>query len=195
MNEEDAAEALVVAVGDPATLAQGVEVVDEVGGDAGDEGLETFVPAILFGVEEAVTLDDPAHVSGAVGPEDIRWRWPWRRVAEHGFDGGHGLDETGALVGGEWLDHLVDLLVGSLVQYCDLLLPRLCESEVGPSSVVGGGSALDEQVGFEGAEDAAEVADVEVERDGDLGGGGLVARGDLVEDAGFGEGERAIEEA
>ena len=73
LNEEDAAEAFVIAIGDPATLAQGVEVVDEVGGDAGDEGFETFVPAILFGVEEAVTLDDPAHVSGAVGPEDIWW--------------------------------------------------------------------------------------------------------------------------
>ena len=65
-NDEDRADDLSVALGDPAALALRIEVVDEVGDDARDEGLEAFVPAVLLGVEHAVAMDDPAHVAGAV---------------------------------------------------------------------------------------------------------------------------------
>lgn len=74
-HEEDAADAFGAAFSDPAALADRVEVVDEIGSDTGDEGFEGFIPAIFGCVDFAVTLDDPADVSGAMVTERVRRHW------------------------------------------------------------------------------------------------------------------------
>ena len=56
---------LGAARGDPAALAAGLELVDEVGADACDERLEALVQPVLGSVERAVALDDPAQVARA----------------------------------------------------------------------------------------------------------------------------------
>ena len=191
-DEEDGADGFAVALGDPAALAGGVEVVDEVGGDMGDEGLEALVPAVLAGVEEAMTLDDPAHVSGAMGAEDEGWSGGrWR---EDCLDGRHRLDEMGALHVGEGSNHLLDLFVGALVEGGEFFLSGFGEGEERLPCVDGRCFAGDEFSVDEGAKDPAEIAEVEVECGGDLGCSGLSVGGDLVEDAGFGEREGALQE-
>lgn len=71
MDEEDAAERDSVAFGDPAAVADGIVLVDEVGGDAGGKGLKGFIPMVFLRVESAVAGDDPVHVSGAMMAKDI----------------------------------------------------------------------------------------------------------------------------
>ena len=68
---EDAADVLAAPLGDPAALVRGVELLDVVGDDAGDERLEARVPAVLARVQLAVALDDPAVVAGVRRTEDV----------------------------------------------------------------------------------------------------------------------------
>src|SRR6185436_18571275 len=60
VDDEDAADALAVALGDPAALALRVEVLEEVLDDAGDQRLEARAPPILLVVEHRVALGHPA---------------------------------------------------------------------------------------------------------------------------------------
>src|SRR5580765_41565 len=62
VDDEDAADALAVAFGDPAALALRVEVLEEVLDDPGDQRLEARAPAVLLVVEHRVALRHPAHV-------------------------------------------------------------------------------------------------------------------------------------
>src|SRR6185312_13654852 len=63
-----------VALRDPAAFARRIEVCDEVANDAGDQPFEPLVPAILLGIEHAVSVHDPPHVAGLVPTQQIRWR-------------------------------------------------------------------------------------------------------------------------
>src|ERR1700720_2929931 len=63
LDQADGADGLAVALGDPATLALGVELADELRDDLGDQRLEALVEPVLLRVEDAVTVDDPAHVA------------------------------------------------------------------------------------------------------------------------------------
>lgn len=69
LDEEDVADGLVVSFGDPATVAGGVVVDEEVSGDLRDQGLEVVVVTVLFGIDGGLTVDDPADVAGVVGAE------------------------------------------------------------------------------------------------------------------------------
>src|SRR5262249_17419236 len=61
-HDEDRADDLALAFGDPAALALRIEMAEELGGDLGDQRLELLVPAKLLGVEAAVERHHPAHV-------------------------------------------------------------------------------------------------------------------------------------
>ena len=63
IHHEDRADALAVALGNPAALALGIELAQEFGDDVGHQRLEQRAPAVLLAVEHAVALDDPAHVA------------------------------------------------------------------------------------------------------------------------------------
>lgn len=63
-DEEDAADAVAVELGDPGRFSLRVVVAGVVGDDARDERLEVGVPVEFGGVDLAVSLDDPAQVSG-----------------------------------------------------------------------------------------------------------------------------------
>jgi hypothetical protein len=75
-DKEDVADVATVDLGDPATLAGGIKVGDEVGGDAGDESFEGVVPAILLDIASAFEGSDYAHVAGAVGAQGV---WGFHR--------------------------------------------------------------------------------------------------------------------
>lgn len=92
VDEEDAAEGDSVALSDPAAVALGLILIDEIGGDAGDECFHGFIPAVFLRVESAVTLDDPAHVSGAMIAQDVRGSCGLG--GEGFFDGAHGVKQV-----------------------------------------------------------------------------------------------------
>ena len=71
-DEEHTADDLAISLGDPTTLQSRVVLPDELRHDLRHECLEPLIPAILSGVEDAVAVDDPAHVAGQVGPEKVR---------------------------------------------------------------------------------------------------------------------------
>ena len=65
LRQEDRAEALAVAFGDPAALILGIEIVEEVGDDLRAQPLEILGPSVFLRVEHGVARDDPAEVAGA----------------------------------------------------------------------------------------------------------------------------------
>src|SRR5438046_10739395 len=65
-NQEDRADVLTVALGNPAALELRIEALQEFRRDFGDQPLECVVPAVFLGVERAVTRDDPTDVARAV---------------------------------------------------------------------------------------------------------------------------------
>src|SRR5438093_8120779 len=60
---EHRADDFTVALSDPAAFVLGIEVLDEVRGDLGDERLEELVPAVLLIVEHPLAVNDPADVA------------------------------------------------------------------------------------------------------------------------------------
>src|SRR5258708_38183675 len=62
---------MAVVFRDPAAFALGIEIPDELSDDLGDQRLKAFVVAVFLGVKNSVPVDDPAHVSGLVGSEDV----------------------------------------------------------------------------------------------------------------------------
>src|SRR2546429_599898 len=71
-HDEHRADALALELGDPAALALRIEVLDELGGDLGDEGLERDVPAVFLRVDRAVYGGNPAHVARLMLPQNNR---------------------------------------------------------------------------------------------------------------------------
>src|SRR5829696_2976993 len=71
-DEEHTTDDLAIPVGDPTTLQFRVVLPDELRHDLRHERLEPLIPAVLSGVEDAVAVDNPAHVAGQVGPEKVR---------------------------------------------------------------------------------------------------------------------------
>jgi hypothetical protein len=67
--EEDASNSFAPYLGDPATLFARVKAIDEVSYDPRDQRFEAFVPAVLLGIQHAVSVDHPSHVSGLLGAQ------------------------------------------------------------------------------------------------------------------------------
>src|SRR5438132_6042870 len=72
LNQEYRADNLAFALGDPAALALGIEVLDKVGNDLGDQGFEALVVAILLGIEHAMAMHHPTHVAGLIDRKSTR---------------------------------------------------------------------------------------------------------------------------
>src|SRR5918995_1803801 len=92
-DEEHTTDDLAIPLGDPTTLKFRVVLPDELRHDLRHERLEPLIPAILSGVEDAVAVDDPAHVAGQVGPEKVRDHRLGRN-AEKPLDGLHRSDQA-----------------------------------------------------------------------------------------------------
>lgn len=69
-DEEDTSQPLACSFCDPAALAFRLKLIDEVGGDAGDECFKSLVPAVLLPVQGTVAFYYPTHISGVMAAED-----------------------------------------------------------------------------------------------------------------------------
>src|SRR5262249_55565090 len=70
LDEEPGTGDLAAAFGDPASLAFRIIVPNEFRRDLRDQGLELFIPTVLFVVDDAVPMRDPAHIAGPMRADD-----------------------------------------------------------------------------------------------------------------------------
>ena len=64
-HQHDTADILAAHLGDPAALAPGIKIVDEVGDDLRAQPLERIGPAVFAQIQLGVARHDPAEVAGA----------------------------------------------------------------------------------------------------------------------------------
>ena len=179
-DKKDAAETLAIALGDPAALAPRIEVSDEVGGDAGNEGFESLVPAVVLRIHDAIARDYPAHVAGAMRTENEGGAGG-RMSVEQVMDGLHGADDAGTLPGCEARESFAGLVGGEAVETGKGRLPFSCEPENDLAGICSRRSTREELLFFEFCEDAAQVAGIEVELGGDFSGAGASRAAQFVE--------------
>src|SRR5439155_11476830 len=109
LDAEHAPGALAVDLRDPASLALGIKVRDELRDDIGHQRLEPFVPAVLIRVERAVALDDPTHIPWAMRAQRyLRGRVP--TCLEHSLDPAHRCHQTVLLGAWDVSEHGGDLI-------------------------------------------------------------------------------------
>src|SRR5918912_2232008 len=80
-----------------------------------DQSLEALVPTVLPGIEDAVPVDDPAHVAGLVRTQEKGFG-KLEALVEDAFDGLHGLEKASLVPFGELAKHLGHLLARTVVE-------------------------------------------------------------------------------
>ena len=196
-HHEGRADALAVQFGDPAALAPGIEVLDELGCDLSDQRLERNVPAILARIERAVRGGDPAHVADLMLAQNNRpgWLRIGRGCAERCFDRAHRGNDALLLGLAHRAEHRCDLIVRPLVQRRECLAALRRDGDQALARVVRGALLREQAVFGETPQDATEIAVVEVERRGKLACGGPVAMRQLVKHTPFGERKTRVHQA
>src|SRR5438445_6344410 len=91
--DEDRANHLAFAFGDPAGLPLRDEIPDELAKDLRDQRLIGFVPAIFLRIEQALAVRDPADVADLQRPQDVG-HLGFGFVAEQVLHRAHRLDQT-----------------------------------------------------------------------------------------------------
>ena len=187
------AQDLPLALGDPAALAPGVEVAQEFGRDLRHQRLEAVVPAIFPGIERAMAMDDPAEIAGPMRPQDIGDGRD-KALAQQGLDVSHILDQALLGRGRECAQHGDDLVLGAMVERSEGGAAQRGQGQQALAGVQRAGGALDQTALLEALEQAAEIAGIEAEVADERARGRIFPMGQLVEDAGLGQGEGALEQ-
>ncbi|MNV10398.1 hypothetical protein D3C71_1009180 [compost metagenome] len=187
-HHEDRADALAVELGDPAALPFGLELEQELARDARHERFEAVVPAVFARVQLAVLLHHPADVArrrvtqhGGLGPGRRCGRFEQRLHRVHGL---HQLvllrrRQRGEQGGG--------FVARFLLQRRKRGMADFGQAQHALAGVARVRLAREPAVGFEAAQDAAEVAGVETQVAPDLAGDGGFAVRQLVEHAHVGQ--------
>src|SRR5215211_4742418 len=142
LDDEHGADDLAFSLGDPAPLHSRVVVLDELRHDLRHERLEPLIPAVLCGVENAVAVDDPAHVAGPGGPQQIRHLWLAPNAYEP-LDRSHSPHQVFLLLCRHSAQHRTDAVARARVERGEDL-PTLLREPQEPAPAVGlGGSPVD----------------------------------------------------
>src|SRR3954471_13785724 len=105
LHHEDRADALAVLLGNPAALLPGIEVLDELCGDPGDQRLVAGVPAVFLRIERGIRGCDPAHVAGVMRPQQQHRRARIGLGLQQALDRGHRGGEALLLRCAQTLEH------------------------------------------------------------------------------------------
>src|SRR3954470_16829065 len=190
----DALDMLIdAAFGDPAALALGVELAQELADDVGNERLEQGTPAVFAFVQDAVALHHPPHVAGPMRPQrDLGLGFA---RLEHLFDRAERADEGASLRHAERCEHLAGDATRALIERGERLAALRRERQPYAPGVVPRALALHQALALQALQQAAEVAEVDVEFGAELAGRTFAALADLVEHARLGQRERQAEVA
>src|SRR4051794_6665640 len=190
LDQKDRADRLAAHFRNPAVLARGVIVLDELCADFGDQGLVADIPVVVGRIGGGLPGDDPAHVADAMAAQHES-----RRLAstlQHGLDGRHSLREPRCIAGRKLSQHCGDLILRAQVQLGKSLAPLGGEAELVLPAIRGQGPAGDQALFVEALHDPAEIAGVEAKFVADLFRGKVVPVREFVEHAGLAERERAL---
>src|SRR5579875_12473 len=140
-------------------------------------------------------MNNPAHVSWAMRTQrtgdGVRGFLGGR--AQEIFDRGEGADKARTMRRAQRAKHVGHLLIGTTVEKRDGFAPARAESEKLVACVGDGTLSSDETAPHELAQNAAEIAAVQIEVAGDDFCGWILQKRKLLQNAAFGKGERAIE--
>jgi hypothetical protein len=167
---------------------------DIVGDDARHEALKILIPTVLLGVQRPVSLYHPAEVAGRERTEHERRR-PAGGRGQDLLDGAHRAEQATQIGLTHAGEEAGDLPGGPGVQVTECFPACVAERDDLPAGVGGGPLPGDQAVGLEPAQNAAEVARVEVESPAQVdhvGGAGL---GELEQDPGLSQRVRRVEQA
>ena len=165
-DEQNRADDLALALGDPAALARGAVASDELRSDVRDQRLEPVVLAIFPGIEHGMAMHDPADVAGAGRTQDESSTRD-RSTAEQPVDRLQGADEADLLVGGKWRKEdrcLVLLVLRTAIEGGEGAASFGGQLQQATPAVGARGLPADEATALEAGEDAAQIAGVEPER-------------------------------
>ena len=196
LHEQHAADVGAVALGDPAGFALRVEAIDEVGGDARHQRFEVHVPAVFLRIQRTVARDHPSDVARAVRSQQVR-----RACSALGRVVEQASDEA------ERLQQLLLLRLGQRVQQCRNLASRAGiqrrestptggrEAQVQMARIVLRASALHQAALLEAAQQAAQIAGIEIECTRELGRGRGLAMRKLPQQPRFGQREARMQQS
>jgi len=187
------AQDLPLALGDPATLAPGVEVAQEFGGDLRHQRLEAVVPAIFPGIERAMAMDDPPEIAGPMRPQDIGDS-RGGALAQQGLDLRHILDQAVLGRRRQSAQHGADLVLGAMVEGREGGAAKGGQAQQALPGIQRAGGAPDQAALLEALQKAAEITGIEAEIAHQRARGGIFPMGQLIKDPGLGQGEGAPEQ-
>src|SRR5215210_1600191 len=124
-DEKHTADDLAIPLGDPAPLQLRVGLLDELRNDLRHERLEPLIPAVLSGVEDPMTVNDPPHVAGPMGPQNVRHLWLGPSTEEP-LDGSHRPDQALLTRFGKATKHCSDVTSRTRVERGEGLQTSLC---------------------------------------------------------------------
>jgi len=185
-HQHDAADILAIHLDDPAALALGIEIVDEIGDDLRTQALKRFGPAILTPIKFGVARHDPAEIAGAGFAKCIgrtRNGVHRRRAGQQCLDRFHGGNDLRLLRAVEAGEHRCGILLRALFHRREHFASPRGQGEVALACVALGDLAVNEPAFLEVAQEPAEISHVEVERAGDIARRQFFVLGKLIEHA------------
>src|SRR5258708_391845 len=190
LHDEYRADAYGIRFGTPAVLALGIEIAQEFGDEVGDERLKERAQAVVALVEHAVALDHPAHVAGAMGAQGDG---AFGRTLENRVRRLERLHHALAMRTWQRGEHLLGRSARRVIQCCEGLATLGRERQPHLARVVLRALAGNQLEALQSLEQAAEVAEVEVEVRAELARRARAALTELVEDPRLRQRKRAAE--
>lgn len=193
-DQEHAAEKLTIALGDPAALPMRLQLLDEVGDDMRHQGLEALIPAILAGVEHAVTVHDQAHVAwtmAAQGEADLRRRL---RI-ERGADGMHGPGQAGHIIRVELGDQRAHLVLRAPIELSVDTATLFAQANQAAAAILRRSYPRDQSRTHETRQDPADIPRVKLQLAHQFSRSRLPSLGQLVHYSHLGQGVVAFHQS
>src|ERR1700730_6852230 len=160
LRTEDRTDDLLVLLGNPAALAPRIIVLDESCDDPRDERFESFVPAVLLGVQKAMPADHPTHIARLMRPK--KGRGPRSRpCAECLLDCTHCLEQLAQFARRQVPKLSGNLILRTRVKRGECPLPGPGEPQKALSPIGGRGLSMNQPAAPEATKNAAQIAGIE----------------------------------
>src|SRR5215212_2149833 len=189
LDQEDTAHVFAVSLRHPATFQFRIVLPDELRHDLRHERLEPFIPAVFSGVEDAVAMDDTAHVTRFVGPQKVGAFL----LSEEPLDSTHRPDQAFLLCHSQAPQHRADVTARARVERGESLQALLRKPQETAPAVGFRGSLVDQAILLEITEKAAQVASIQSQLLAELTRRCLLTVGQLEENAYLGQGEPTLQ--
>src|SRR5262245_7692064 len=150
-DEKNRADIIAIPFRNPAAFPFRIKVLDEPGGDLGDQRLELLVPAVLLGIQHSVLMDDPAHIAWLGRSNEIR-SLALRLCAEQPLDDLHRCNQTVLICGRDLAEKQGDLIDRTCIERSEFFLTLLSQGEMALPAISSRRRSVDQSPFFKAAE-------------------------------------------